>query len=407
MLTGTISLLRNRNFRFFCLANLFGDIPLIMQSFVLVWLISELAPSITIVSITTFCFGIPFLVFGSFSGYIAQKFNRPLILILVHSIKILTSISLAIFIFTDSFQITHGLIAATILGIANSFAFTSRRSLTLHLIDKNKASASTATDYIGLGICALIGPSLSGFIIKEIGSGYTQIIIGLFSFAALLTLLQIINTDKKETVSSIKENNKNIKKHPSIIQFIINQPILLVVLGLGILTNIFTLNYHFLAIIISKTVLLKDVQSTGILLTAGALGFFIIVLLLSSLSEIKSKLFIIIPSFFGAVISIMLFALSKNYLLSYLMLALVGISNGIFIVMQIGIIGKYVSKELVPRVIGINTTLVGIGPFGALILGKLSDIYNPQMSLIICGTGCIIIGTLTLLPLIKSKITNS
>ena len=406
MLTGTISLLRNRNFRFFCLANLFGDIPLIMQSFVLVWLIAELAPSITIVSITTFCFGIPFLVFGSFSGYIAQKFNRPVILILVHSIKILTSISLAIFIFTDSFQITHGLIAATILGIANAFAFTSRRSLTLHLIEQNKASASTATDYIGLGICALIGPSLSGFIIKEIGSGYTQIIISLFSFAALLTLLQIINADKK-TASSIKENNKNIKKHTSIIQFIINQPILLVVLGRGILTNIFTLNYHFLAIIIAKTVLLKDVQSTGILLTAGALGFFIIVLLLSSLSQIKSKLFFIIPSFFGAVISIMLFALSKNYLLSYLMLALVGISNGMFIIMQIGIIGKYVSKELVPRIIGINTTLVGIGPFGALILGKLSDIYNPQMSLIICGTGCIIVGTLTLLPLIKSKTTNS
>ena len=103
----------------------------------------------------------------------------------------------------------------------------------------------------------------------------------------------------------------------------------------------------------------------------------------------------------------MLFALSKNYLLSYLMLALVGISNGMFIIMQIGIIGKYVSKELVPRIIGINTTLVGIGPFGALILGKLSDIYNPQMSLIICGTGCIIVGTLTLLPLIKSKTTNS
>ncbi len=406
MLTGTISLLRNRNFRFFCLANLFGDIPLIMQSFVLVWLIAELAPSITIVSITTFCFGIPFLVFGSFSGYIAQKFNRPVILILVHSIKILTSISLAIFIFTDSFQITHGLIAATILGIANAFAFTSRRSLTLHLIEQNKASASTATDYIGLGICSFVGPSLSGFIIKEIGSGYTQIIISLFSFAALLTLLQIINADKK-TASSIKENNKNIKKHTSIIQFIINQPILLVVLGLGILTNIFTLNYHFLAIIIAKTVLLKDVQSTGILLTAGALGFFIIVLLLSSLSQIKSKLFFIIPSFFGAVISIMLFALSKNYLLSYLMLALVGISNGMFIIMQIGIIGKYVSKELVPRIIGINTTLVGIGPFGALILGKLSDIYNPQMSLIICGTGCIIVGTLTLLPLIKSKTTNS
>ena len=406
MLTGTISLLRNRNFRFFCLANLFGDIPLIMQSFVLVWLIAELAPSITIVSITTFCFGIPFLVFGSFSGYIAQKFNRPVILILVHSIKILTSISLAIFIFTDSFQITHGLIAATILGIANAFAFTSRRSLTLHLIEQNKASASTATDYIGLGICSFVGPSLSGFIIKEIGSGYTQIIISLFSFAALLTLLQIINADKK-TASSIKENNKNIKKHTSIIQFIINQPILLVVLGLGILTNIFTLNYHFLAIIIAKTVLLKAVQSTGILLTAGALGFFIIVLLLSSLSQIKSKLFFIIPSFFGAVISIMLFALSKNYLLSYLMLALVGISNGMFIIMQIGIIGKYVSKELVPRIIGINTTLVGIGPFGALILGKLSDIYNPQMSLIICGTGCIIVGTLTLLPLIKSKTTNS
>ena len=406
MLTGTISLLRNRNFRFFCLDNLFGDIPLIMQSFVLVWLIAELAPSITIVSITTFCFGIPFLVFGSFSGYIAQKFNRPVILILVHSIKILTSISLAIFIFTDSFQITHGLIAATILGIANAFAFTSRRSLTLHLIEQNKASASTATDYIGFGICSFVGPSLSGFIIKEIGSGYTQIIISLFSFAALLTLLQIINADKK-TASSIKENNKNIKKHTSIIQFIINQPILLVVLGLGILTNIFTLNYHFLAIIIAKTVLLKDVQSTGILLTAGALGFFIIVLLLSSLSQIKSKLFFIIPSFFGAVISIMLFALSKNYLLSYLMLALVGISNGMFIIMQIGIIGKYVSKELVPRIIGINTTLVGIGPFGALILGKLSDIYNPQMSLIICGTGCIIVGTLTLLHLIKSKTTNS
>ena len=224
-----------------------------MQSFVLVWLIAELAPSITIVSITTFCFGIPFLVFGSFSGYIAQKFNRPVILILVHSIKILTSISLAIFIFTDSFQITHGLIAATILGIANAFAFTSRRSLTLHLIEQNKASASTATDYIGLGICSFVGPSLSGFIIKEIGSGYTQIIISLFSFAALLTLLQIINADKK-TASSIKENNKNIKKHTSIIQFIINQPILLVVLGLGILTNIFTLNYHFLAIIIAKTV---------------------------------------------------------------------------------------------------------------------------------------------------------
>ena len=94
------------------------------------------------------------------------------------------------------------------MGIANAFAFTSRRSLTLHLIEQNKASASTATDYIGLGICSFVGPSLSGFIIKEIGSGYTQIIISLFSFAALLTLLQIINADKK-TASSIKEKGSS------------------------------------------------------------------------------------------------------------------------------------------------------------------------------------------------------
>jgi len=403
MLTGTISLLRNRNFRLFCLANLFGDIPLIMQGFVLIWLISELSPSIIIVSITSFCFGIPFLFFGFFSGYIAEKFNRPLILVLVHFIKILTAISIAIFLFTDSFQITHGFIAAVILGTVNSFAFTSRRSLALHLIDKNKASASTATDYIGMGICAVIGPSLSGFVIKEIGSGYTQIIISVFSFAALLTLLQIIHTDKKETPSSIKKNDKSIKKNPSVIQFIINKPILLVIFGLAILTNLFTMNYHFLVIIISKTILLRDVQSTGILLTAGALGFFVIVIFLSSLSEIKSKLLIIIPSFFGAVISIILFALSTNYLLSYLILALVGISNGIFITMQIGILGKYASKELLPRLLGINTTIVGIGPFGALILGKFADIYSAQISLIICGTACIIIATLIIIPLSKIK----
>ena len=83
-----------------------------------------------------------------------------------------------------------------------------------------------------------------------------------------------------------------------------------------------------------------------------------------------------------ALVALMLFSLSKFYLISLPLLLILGIGTAGFGTMQSTIVLLVSKPTLRGRALGMVTLAIGAGPIGALIVGAVSDWIGPSDALL-------------------------
>ena len=140
----------------------------------------------------------------------------------------------------------------------------------------------------------------------------------------------------------------------------------------------------------------------GLLAASMGIGSFGGALLLASIKVRKPQAYFCV----GALIlqlSIALFAYSEIYPLSFLILIVAGIGQSGFASMQSAITLQAAPPEMRGRAVGVILLAIGLHPLGAIVLGNLAELINPQHALGILGiTGFILVLSLrTALPAIQ------
>jgi MFS family permease len=167
----TFSSLRTRNFRIFASGQLVANTGGWVQRIAQDWLVLSLTGSATDVGITTALQFLPMVLFGLGGGWIADRFRKRRILLATQVAASAMSAALAVLTLTGVVAAWHVYLIAFCFGCVTAIDNPCRQSFVNDMVGpaqlRNAISINSSVFQLG----ALIGPAISGILIKSVGSG--------------------------------------------------------------------------------------------------------------------------------------------------------------------------------------------------------------------------------------------
>lgn len=295
----------------------------------------------------------------------------------------------------------YGVIAAT--GVVRAFLGPSTMALGAQIVPRRLYSNMAAYNSLTFQIGSIGGPAMAGLIYGFWGpkAAYaTALAMGLAGLASAATIRSYgvprRNGDEPITASLAKG-----------FRFVFSSPVLLPAMSLDMLAVLFGGATAILPMV-ADTVLHVGPKGLGFLRAAPAVGAGLMALTLAHrppLHNAGRKLLWSVAAF-GACMA--LFALSRNFWLSMLALALSGAADNISVVIRQTIVQLYTPDEMRGRVSSVNGIFIGssneIGAFESGLAAKLlglvpSLLFNSGMTLLVTGSVARLAGTLRRLDL--------
>ena len=187
--------LRIRNYRLFCIGQLFANTGQWTQRVAQDWLVLSITGNTTDVGITVALQFIPSLFFGLPGGLIADRYPKRRILQVTQSGMALMAALLAGLTLTHAIKAWHIFVIAFLLGSFSAVDNPTRQSFVNELVGGSKLRNAISLNSAIFQSGALIGPALSGVLINLIGPGFS-FAVNTLCFIAPLTALALMDSSQ-------------------------------------------------------------------------------------------------------------------------------------------------------------------------------------------------------------------
>lgn len=365
------------------------------------WLVFQLTNSAFLLGVVGFLSYIPVFLFSLFGGVLADRANRRNILIFTQTAFMFLAFLLAVltqFKLVTPLQI---MFIAGLNGLVMAFDAPARQAVVVDLVGKTHLLNAIAINSIAFNSSRIIGPALAGILIAAIGMSGCFYINGISFLAVIIALFLIkLNSnsrkhENKTPLRDLKEGFFFIKDHHLI-------KIMIMMVGF---VSLFGIPYILLMPVFAKDVLKVGVKGLAILMSSVGLGALIGGLILARLGDFKYKGKLLILSCFVFSIFLILFSLSKIYLLSIVALVFTGAASVTAVSLINTILQIKVPDGFRGRVMSaFMLTFAGFMPFGNLIAGSLSQAFG--VSLVVLFNGALCAAFFTVINLLYPEIRN-
>ena len=142
------------------------------------------------------------LMIAPVGGWLADRFDRRLILVLLDFLTLLTSVALFMLIAFDLVEMWHVGVLAISRGIAMAWGMPARNALTFDLVGRDVLLNATAANFTTQGLSRIIGPALMGIIIGRAGIEWCYLFMAITSLLSILCLLNISASNQDKIVQN-------------------------------------------------------------------------------------------------------------------------------------------------------------------------------------------------------------
>ncbi len=350
------SLLKNRDFILMQLGMSTSRIGIFMQEVAVSWQLYQLTRSPLALGILGLSKFLPILIFSFFSGLIADIYNRKKIIFLVQIFALLNALILAFLTITG--KITPLLIYLLVGLEAGLYSFESpaRQAMGPTIIAKKDFPLAVNIMNITYQTTNFIGPAIAGFVIAFYGIS-TVYIINAFSFLAVIIALILMSPLPK----IIKKPEFNFNEIKEGFIFVFKTPLIYGSMYIDFIATFFA-SASTLMPIFAVDILKVGPKELGFLYAAPSIGAVIAGLSFPFLNRIKQKgkLLLVAVCFFG--LNTFLFAISRNFYLSIIFIALSGSGDIISVIIRNVIRQLNTPDHLRGRMTAINMLFYSSGP---------------------------------------------
>ena len=388
--------LRHRNFQLFFSGQLISLIGTWMQTVAQSWLVYRLTGSGIKLGAVGFASQIPVFLFAPLGGMVADRSNRKHVVIATQVASMLLAFVLAALTLTHTVQVWHIFVLAALLGVVNAFDIPGRQSFLVDMVGKEDLMNAIALNSSMFNGARVIGPAVAGVLVARLGEGWCFFVNGA-SYIAVITGLLLMNVPAPVRVSAKASPWEHMLEGFQFVNRTAPIRALMVLLGLVSVTG---MPYVVLMPIFADKILHDGGQEfasligshdlgavrLGILMGSAGVGALLGALTLAVRSGVKGLGTWISVSCAGFGVSLMLFAFSKSFWLSVLLLMPVGY----FIMLQMAssntLIQVMVPDALRGRTMAVYSMMfMGMAPIGALLGGALSDRLGARLTVAIGG----------------------
>ena len=297
---------------------------------------------------------IPAISIAPFGGYVADHFNRRKIILVTRAASCICTLALAIISWqphTNSLLGLYAMIFAA--GVARGFADPANTAFEAQVVPKRltvNASSWISSTWIS---CSVIGPAAIGFIFDALGAhGSYLIITGGFVLSWIFTAAI---PPKPQTLPEKKESL--FKSIGTGWRFLFKTQPLWTAMALD-LFSVFFGGAIILLPIYANDILHVGAKGLGLLNAAPSLGALIITLIATRHPPIERAGRNLLLAIAGFGVSIIIFAFSKNFLLSIAALFFSGVFDGVSMVIRRSMTRLLSPDELRGRIASANWIFV-------------------------------------------------
>jgi MFS family permease len=377
-------------FKFFVTGKLLLTVGLQMQAIVASWLIYEKTHdpfSLGLIGLTE---AIPALGLALPGGHLADRYSRWKILMLTTLLMLLAS---AVLVFYTFFSMNSGIWpiygVIFLIGIARGFYNPAQSSLWPQLVERKDYVNVSVWNSSMWQIGAVTGPALGGISYAVLGAGWTSLIVCVLIIFTLIAYAFI--GDRPATHA--KSSEPMMQSLKAGIKFVFGERILLSAISLDLFAVLFGGAVALLPVFAAE-VLQTGPEGLGLLRSAPAIGAVIMAAVLAFFPPNKNagvKMIVCVAIFGLCMIG---FALSTNFILSFVLLLVSGMVDNVSVVIRSTIMQLLTPEAMRGRVAAVNSIFVGssneIGAFesgaAAKLLGLVpSVVFGGIMTLLVTG----------------------
>ena len=393
--TEAFRVLRIPDFRNFIFARFFITLAYMVQAVAVGWQVYSLTKDPLSLGLIGLAEAIPSILTALISGHITDISDRKKILLSSYTLLFFCSVLLFlnardIFHLTDNYKVNAIYIVIFISGIARGFVMPSSFAFMAQLIPRELYANAVTWNITIWQVGAVTGPAIGGLVYGFFGVSVSYaVVVVLIAFA--ITGMFLV---KKKPVPELSEHNTLADRLSAGIKFVFKNKIILSAITLDLFAVLFGGAVAMLPVYASD-ILSAGPEGLGILRAAPSAGAIFMALYLTHKPPLKNagKNLLVCVTGFG--ICIIIFAVSKNFVLSVIALALSGMFDSVSVVIRHTIIQLKTPENMKGRVSAVNSIFVGssneIGAFESGLAAKLmgivpSVIFGGVMTLIIVIT---------------------
>jgi MFS family permease len=389
------AVVRVKNFRLYLLYRVFMTMAALMQSVIVGWQIYDLTHDVLWLGFIGLVEVIPQVTVSLFAGHYSDIWDRQKIIKYTSLLLILGAVILLIYstdtaYFSNKFGIYPLFISIFLTGLARGILSPAQVALMGQLIPRKLYANAATWNSANWQMAAVMGPAIGGMVYGFLGiiPAYS-LVLGLYSFSFFMLLF--IKIEKHEVAKTDEGVFSRIR---SGVTFVFNTPELLGAFTLDMFAVLFGGAVAMLPVFASD-ILLIGPQGLGLLRACPAIGATLMAVILMFQPPMKDTGKVLFISVLGFGLCMIFFALSKNFMLSGLLLIMSGAFDNVSVVIRGTILQLFTPDDMRGRVASVNSIFIGssneLGAFESGVTAKImglvpSVVFGGFMTLIVVFT---------------------
>jgi len=333
---------------------------------------------------------VPMLAFALISGMVADRANRWAIMMVSRMVAVATTGAILALVLTGAVEPWHVFIASFFLGWLFVLEFPSRRSLIYDFVGSDRIVSAMSLETISMTLGRFMGPFLAGLLIELTDFSGTYIVLMVVYIVAFVLILVMKGRGPVRAPSPYafwSTVSRGFK-------YSVNNSVIRSVLVITLIMNSMAFSVESLFPVVAKNHLGVGAGLTGILISAQAIGSLAAASVIASLAVVRYHGRIFALGLVLQLISLLFFALSPWYPVSFLMLMLAGLGAAGYSTMQSTIILISSEPEMRGTALGMLGQCIGVAAVGGLAVGVVANYFSAQAAVAMSVS----LGLLLLIP---------
>jgi MFS family permease len=349
------------------------------------WLVLELTGQPLAVAIITVLQFSPLLFFGLWGGVLADRYSKRALLVWAQCAMAVCATVLAVLTLTGRIELIHIYVLAFLLGAATAVHNPARQAFVNEMVGVELLRNAIALNAGSFQFSRLVGPAVGGLVVAAFGSG-VAFAINAASFIPATVMLLLLRRRELHLAPPVKRKRGQLVDG---LRYVARTPALRWRMLVVVSTGIFGMNMPVILVAYAKIVFVSGANVYGLLNTAVAVGAVAGAVVAARRTDFRLGALLLSLATFGLLN--VLVGLTPWLIGFVVMLVLQGYSSITMLTMANAGIQLICEPQFLGRVMSLySLVMFGGVPFGALLLGWVTQTAGPAAAIMTSGAALIV-----------------
>jgi len=373
-----------------------------LVQFALVWYVTKQTGSATVLATATTAALVPNILLGPFVGALVDRWNRKLVMIIADFVVALATVVLAVLFATGAIQIWHIIAILLTRSAAGVFQGPARTAATTLMVPKEHLSRLGGVNQAVDGMINVFSPALGALLLELLPmQGVLAVDIATAAIAISLMIFLVKVPQPKAKPKSTKVTPRSLTADVrEAVHYVVTWPGLLLLILMASLLNMFLAPGGNLLPLHVTSFFGKGAQELAWIQVVMGVGGIVGGILLGVWGGFKRRVWTVLIGILGIGAGMLAFGLTPADRYTW---SLVGMGTvGLMASFANGSLGPLLQTKVPPEVQGrvfmlLSSLTLAMMPIGLFLSAPIADHFGTEVSYVIGGAACLIIGFLGLM----------